>query len=152
MKTLRPVVLALSLIATAGVAQAQNLFVISGTSNNTAFTPVGGDNLINLVTSAVNNENQFTGLANPDAVIIVDYAGVPDAIRIEKNAANDLATLRFINPDGTTTVRTFDANASGRTLEDLIRDYLQQDGAADLASFFQAINARSLVAAARVAW
>jgi hypothetical protein len=146
MKTLRSLAVGLSLLTIVGTAHAQNLFVISGTSNSVPITPVGADSLIDLVSDAVNNEGQFTGLANTNAVLYVNYGGVADALAVEKNAANDFATLRFINPDGTTTTRTFDANASGRTLEDLIRDYLQSQGAADLASFFQAINARSLIA------
>lgn len=137
-------VLGLALLS--GTACAQNLFVISGTSNGNAFTPVGGDNLVDLVTDAVNNDGQFAALANTNAVISVNYGGVADAINVQKNAANDFATLSFINADGTRTTRTFDANASGRPLEDLIRDYLQQNGADDLKSFFQAINAQSLIA------
>lgn len=139
--------LAVALAATSATsAFADDLFVISGTSNGTNFAPVGANNLIDLVSDAVNNEGQFTALANTTAVLNLNYGGVADAISIEKNAANNFATLSFVNADGTRTTRTFDAVASGQSLEDLIRDYLQGDGADDLATFFEAMNAQSLIA------
>lgn len=146
MKSRRLFAAAAALMLAAGAAHAQNLFVISGTSNGNPFAPVGADNLVDLVTNAVNNEGAFAGLANTTAVLNVNYGGIANAISVEKNAANDFATLSFINADGTRTTRTFDANASGRSLEDLIREYLEADGAEDLASFFEAVNAQSLIA------
>jgi hypothetical protein len=130
------------------VALAGDLFVISGTSNGTPITPVGGSNLIDLVNAAVNNKGQFASLANTNASLSLSYGGVPNAITIDKNPANTFATLTFINKNGTRTTRTFDttaAAANGRSLQRLIEDYLKKDGAGDLKTFSQAIDARSVV-------
>src|SRR5204863_8579603 len=59
--------LAAAAILIPSLARADELFVISGTSNGTPITPVGASNLIDLVNSAVNNQGQFAGLPNTDA-------------------------------------------------------------------------------------
>ncbi len=133
-------------VMAAGAAGGQNLFVITGTSNGSAITPVGADNIIDLVSDAMNNANQFTGLANTTASLSLSYAGVANAITVDKNASNSFATLTFLNPDGTRTTRTFDATGGGASLETLVTDYLKKNGSADLATFFKAMNAQSLVA------
>lgn len=135
-----------AVLGLAGAASGQNLFVITGTSNGSPIALVGADSIIDLVSDAMNNANQFTGLAGTNASLSLSYAGVANAITVDKNAANDFATLTFLNPDGTRTTRTFDATGGGADLETLVTDYLKKNGSADLATFFKAMNARSLVA------
>ncbi|QQS10068.1 MAG: hypothetical protein IPK69_05465 [Phycisphaerales bacterium] len=127
------------------VALGADLFVISGTSNGSPITPVGANNLVDLVTNAVNNEAQFAALTGTDVSLSLNYGGVADAVTITRNAAETQATLTFITPDGTIT-RTFDTGTDPRSLEDQIRDYLQQNGADDLAEFFKAVNALTPIA------
>jgi hypothetical protein len=110
---------------------------------------VGADNMIDLVNSAVNNQGQFASLANTNASLSLSYGGIANAITVDKNPANTFATLTFVNKDGTRTTRTFDttaAGANGRSLQQLLEDYLQKGGKEDLKSFYQAMNARSVVA------
>jgi hypothetical protein len=133
----------------AGTAAADDLFVISGTSNGTPITPVGASNLIDLVNSAVNNQGQFTSLANTTAALSLNYGGIANAISVDKNPTNTFGTLTFVNKDGSRTTRTFDTtapSANGCTLQQLIEDYLKKDGSSDLKSFFQAVNAQSVIA------
>jgi hypothetical protein len=140
--------LAAAAILFPSAAFATDLFVISGTSNGTPITPVGANNLIDLVNSAVNNQGEFAALANTNASLSLSYGGIANAISIDKNPANTFATLSFINKDGSRTTRTFDTTApgaNGRSLQKLIEDYLKKDGAGDLKSFMQAIDARSVV-------
>jgi hypothetical protein len=140
---------AASLLCLSGTALADDLFVISGTSNGNPITPVGANNLIDLVNSAVNNQGQFTALANTQASLSLNYGGIANAITVDKNPTNTFGTLTFINKDGTRTTRTFDTtapSANGRTLQQLIEDYLKKDGSADLKSFYQAVNAQSVIA------
>jgi hypothetical protein len=145
----RALVLAAGLSAIGPAAHAQNLFVIGGTSNGAPIEPVGADNLIDLVTEAVNNEDRFSGLVDTEASLSLNYGGIVDAIKIDKNAANTFATLSFVNADGTRTTREFDTaspDANGRSLETLVEDYLKKEGTKDLKSFFQAVNAQSVIA------
>ncbi len=124
------------------------LFVITGTSNGVPITPIGGDNIIDLVNNAVNNKDKFAALANTDASLSLSYGGVPNAITIAKNPANNFATLTLIKKDGTSITRTFDTTApgdNGRSLQQLIEDYIKKGGSSDLKAFYQAINARSVI-------
>lgn len=143
----RTALLAAAAILLPSAALADDLFVISGTSNGTAITPVGASNLVDLVNAAVNNQGQFAALANTNASLSLSYGGVANAITVDKNPANTFATLTFLNKDGTRTTRTFDttaAGANGRSLKQLIEDFLKKDGAGALKTFIQAIDARSV--------
>jgi hypothetical protein len=149
MTTIRAGVLA-ACLSLAGSAMGQNLFVITASSGGQT-QAIGADNIIDLVSDAVNNANQFSflGTTGQSANLALNYGGVQNAIIVDKDATNSTATLSFLNPDGSRTVRNFDVNspnANGRSLEDLITDYLKQDGSSDLKKFFQAMNALTPIA------
>jgi hypothetical protein len=84
----------------------------------------------------------FTGLANSAATFNLNYAGVANAITINKNASNTQATLTF-GPTGQS--RTF-VGVNAADLQAQIDTFLRGHGGSDLKEFYKAINRLSLVA------
>ncbi len=131
-------------VALAGLASpalAQNLFVVTATGNGNTVT-VGADNIIDLVDSAVNTQDQFAQFQSVDTTFALNYGGIADAITITKNSGNTQATLTF-GPTGTS--RTFNGTSQD-DLQNQIEDYLKKDGGADFTAFLKAVNAQSVIA------
>lgn len=137
----------LCLVAAAGTAAAQSLFRIqlSEVGNAGNMESIAGSSIIDLVQTAINTDTaQVARFGSLDTAISVDYAGIPNAITLSKNAANTQATLQF-NIGDRQTLRTF-TGTSQDDLENQIEEYLKKDGGEDVAAFLRAVNAVSLVA------
>lgn len=121
-------------------AQARDLFVVSVTAGP-AVPDVGSNKVLDLVDQLVNNSGQFAPLAGSAYTAGLNYAGVPNAITFSGNAAGTAATLTI---PSTGFSRLF-SGANRRDVENQIEHFLKTEGSAELANFFKAMAAQSLV-------
>lgn len=125
----------------AASGRGEDLFLMTArtTSGSAQTLRVGSNNLPDLVTNLIKNEQQFTPLQNRDIAATLRYAGVNNAITIRKNAANTSATVDI---PSTGLHKTFTA-ANENDLKNQIIDYVKTNGAAEYAKFLRDINQHS---------
>lgn len=129
-----------SLFTSSMSVQAGDLFVISVTTGP-AVAPVGGKSVVDLVDQLVNNSGQFAPLVGSAYTAGLNYAGVANAITFSGNAAGNAATLAI---PSTGFSRLF-SGADRAAVESQIETFLKTEGSAELAKFFKAMAAQSLV-------
>ena len=130
--------------ATPGPAAAQNdLFRVSAeaTSGAPLSAEESGSDLLDLLEDAIAAEQRFAAFEGRDAQVVLDYAGVAGAARVDVAGDGRSATLT-LGPTGFT--RTFSAEDRDG-LEDEIEDFLRDEGAGVYAEFLAALREQILV-------
>jgi hypothetical protein len=133
-------------LAVASPVLGQDLFrlTLSEVGNASNSEALGGSSIPSLIEQALNTDtSQLARFENLSTNLSIDYAGLANAISINKDAGNQSATLNF-NLPGATATRTF-TGADQADLERQIRDYLLGEGQQDLTNFIRAVNAQSLI-------
>ena len=134
--------------AAPGVAAAQNdLFRVTAeaTSGAPLSAEASGSDVLDLLEDAISANQRFAAFGGRDAEVVLDYAGVAGAARVDVSGDGRSATLTLA-PTGFT--RTF--TASDRDgLEDEIEDFLKgegdEGGASVYAEFLAALREQILV-------
>lgn len=131
------------LLVGVGAARAGDLFTVNAqtTSGTPTSLTVSGKNLSDLVTNLVQGQNQFASLSGQNSTATLDYAGIKNAITINKNAANTAATVS-IPSIGLT--KSFTA-ANADDLKNQIINYVKQNGASEYGQFLRVVNASTAV-------
>ncbi len=134
-------------VVLAGAAQsasAGDLFNI--TANSTAGPPISasasGSSVIDLVNNLINAQNQFSAFNGVPFSAGLRYADVANAITFSATGPGTSATLAIPSTG-------FSRNFNGATRSDVenqIVTFIKKDGAAELAKFYKAMAAQSLVA------
>lgn len=123
--------LTLSLLAGTATTQAADLFTITATGGPTV--TVSANNVVDLIERAVNRSDSFASLAG-FVNGSLNYAGVANAITYTSGAAGS----SIIQIPSTGFSKNFNTTAE-------LTDFLKKDGSAELAKFFKAMTAQSLV-------
>ena len=134
MRVLAVSALLLALLATA-FAHAAEPFSLTASGGGTTITATG-DNVVDLAGNLIDAEKQFAALENENVTGSLRYGGLNNAVLFTRNAAGTNATLTI---PSTGFSRTFSA-ANEDELEDEIRDFFEQEGAAAYADFLAEIN------------
>ena len=122
-------------LLTSTLARAAEPFSLTATGGGTTITATGS-NVVDLAGNLIDTKDQFTALANENTTGSLRYGGLNNAVLFTRNAAGTNATLTI---PSTVFSRTFSA-ANEDELEDEIRDFFEQEGAAAYADFLAEIN------------
>ena len=130
-----------SLLALPLVARGQ-LFNINASSDTTTVRD-GGNSLVSLVENLSGTEARFAPLNGQAFSSTVNYAGLPNAIRLTQSF--DAAGNRVVNfaVPSVGVNRTF--SAADGSLSQQVRDYLKKEGLADLTAFQSVVARRTAV-------
>lgn len=125
-------------LVTSSSTLAQNLFSVSAqtTSGTPQAVNVAGSNLTDLVSHLIQNQDEFSTLRNRDISASLQYAGIANAITIQKNATGMSASV--IIPSISLNKMFVAANSDD--LKNQIIDYIKKNGATEYGKFLRVVN------------
>jgi hypothetical protein len=121
-------------------AQARDLFTVTATGGAPTVT-VGGNEVLGLIYDAINAQNQFSAFNGNNLNGSLNYAGVPNAISFNVNAAG---TSAFLNIPSIGFSQSF-TGANRSDTESQVENFLKTDGSGVLSRFLKAMSTASLV-------
>ena len=137
----RHVALSLLLCVIPSAAYGQ-LFNVSATGDN-GTVRAGGNSLIPLLEDLTDGMDRFAAVGNGSFTSTVDYAGLRRAIRLDQTVAADGTRTVTLRVPSVGVNRTF-STAKG-SLRDQVRDYLKDQGLADLTAFQRTVARQTAV-------
>lgn len=136
-----PLALAAAVVFSSAARAADDLFAVRAVGTGGTTVRVTGSSLIDLVNNLVKSEDEFRQLEDAGFSGSLTYAGIPNAIRIARNAAKTQATLR-VPSIGLT--KSFSA-ANEDDLNDAIEEYIKKEGADRWGQFLRQVNEQTTV-------
>jgi hypothetical protein len=134
------IVLLIFLLCGATVARAGDLFNVSA-GNSTTTVNAAGSSLANIVDNVTNNSGPFTPLAGQSFNAVVNYAGIPAAVRLQQSTDANGNLIINLKVPSVGVNQTF-SSADG-SLSHQIHQYLKKQGFAELAAFQTVVDKSS---------
>jgi len=129
------------MVGTQQQSQARDLFTVTATGGAPTVT-VGSNEVLGLIYDAINAQNQFSAFNGNNLNGSLNYAGVPNAISFNVNAAG---TSAFLSIPSIGFTQSF-TGANRSDTESQVEHFLKTDGSGVLARFLKAMSTASLVA------
>lgn len=134
-------VLLIALMVVPTAQAADNLFDISAVGTSTTVN-AGSNSLLGLVENLTNNNQQFSPLKSQDFNASVNYAGIPNAIKLSQSIDTTGARSVTVQVPSVGLNKTF--NSADGDLTTQIKDFLKKDGLADITAFQAYVNRSSI--------